>query len=591
MKRFLYSFLGAMAGIWVSVLIGGALLFFTIVVLMSTMISKGVEIESNSILRIPLSGTVVDRISTPSVMDVLQQETESQLSLDDLVYAIRTAKDDKRITAIYLDCGELNVGLAQCKEIIDALLYFKTSGKKIYAYSDNYSQADYFIASAANTMVLNPIGMVDIHGLSASTFFFKDLLDKLGVEVQVVKVGTYKSAVEPFLLSDMSEANREQVSHFLGSMWRQVANDIAKYRNTKSDSVNSWADSFAFTQPTQYYVDHGMVNKLSYRQAFEKSIGIGNSDPDKNEKNIVELKDYISSSMSLLNTPGGDKKIAILYAIGEITESDRDGIASDRIVPVINKLIEEDEVDGLILRVNSGGGSAFASEQIWEALNRFKADTGKPFYVSMGDMAASGGYYISCGADKIFASPLTLTGSIGIFGMIPNVQPLLSKHLGVNVATVSTNTGNSPTLFAAMTPQQRNAMQSYVDRGYELFVERCATGRHLKVDQIKAVAEGRVWDGKSALEHGLVDKLGGLEDAITAMAAQLKVDKENLDIVKLPDISSEWWEALLELDSQMKASMFSLSPVDPTSAFGVKMYNKLRNMYPIQSRADYIYIQ
>lgn len=589
MKRFLYSFLGTMAGIWLSVLIGGALILITIVALIAS--ADKVEVKNNSILYIPLSGTVVDRATAPGLMDVVNQDLESQLSLDDIIFAIRNAKDDPRIDAIYLDCGDLSIGMAQCEEIMEALKYFRTSGKKVYSYSDNYSQANYYIASAADRMALNPIGMVDVHGLSASTMFFKNLLDKIGVDVQVVKVGTYKSAVEPFLLNDMSEANREQVAYFLGNMWEYMADEIADNRQTEADSVNVWANSFAFTQPAQYYLDHSMVDELLYRQAFEASIGLGNSDPEKNEKNLISLKDYVNNCRATASDTKGDKKIAVLYAIGDITESDDEGIASDRLVPVINEIIDKNEIDGLILRVNSGGGSAFASEQIWEALNRFKKVTGKPFYVSMGDVAASGGYYISCGADKIFASELTLTGSIGIFGMIPNIQPLMRDHLGVNMVTVNTNQGDAPTLFQPMSDEQRNAMQAYVDRGYELFVSRCAEGRGMTVDQIKAIAEGRVWDGQSAMLKGLVDQMGGLQDAIAAMAKQLGVDTDKLQIIQLPEISQQWWQALLELDSQVKAAAMSLSPIDPTSAFGLKMMRKVQNMYPIQARADYIFIK
>ena len=244
----------------------------------------------------------------------------------------------------------------------------------------------------------------------------------------------------------------------------------------------------------------------------------------------------------------------MLYAVGDITESGNDGITSDRLVPQILDLAKESDIDGLILRVNSGGGSAYASEQIWEALEQFKSLTGKPYYVSMGDVAASGGYYISCGADRIYAEPVTLTGSIGIFGLIPDAHRLLNDKIGVHTSTVATNKGQFPGLLNAMTPDQRNAMQSYVDRGYELFVKRCAEGRGVSVDSIKAIAEGRVWDGLTASRIGLVDRLGGLDMALADMAAELDA-ADNYKIKEYPDLKFKWWEEVLNMSSNMKASV------------------------------------
>lgn len=587
MKKFLYSFLGTMAGIWLSVLLGGVLLVFTIIALAGSSDTKS-TVESGSVLRIDLSGIVVDQATVPSIMDVVQDNVDTQLSLSEIVQAIKNAKDDSRIEGILLDCKGAFIGVSQCEDIINALKEFKTSDKWIWAYADTYTQTDYFVASAADSVFLNPIGMVNIHGLSGQVIFFKGLMDKIGVEAQIVKVGTYKSAVEPFMLTEMSDANRQQMTHYIGRIWDNMKQDIAKNRNTHADSVNSWADSYTFSLSAEDYLNLNIVDALKYTHELEELVAEKTQTTDPK---FIELEDYYTSISSSLKNTSASKRIAVLYAVGDITEDGDDGIASDRLVPQIADLTKDESIDGLILRVNSGGGSAFASEQIWEALEQFKAKTGKPFYVSMGDMAASGGYYISCGADSIYASPYTLTGSIGIFGIIPNVEPLIKGKLGVNVETVETNTGNMPTLLQAMTGDQREAMQSYVDRGYELFVKRCADGRGMTIDQIKAIAEGRVWDGTSALENGLVDKLGGLQTAINDMAMTLGTDVENIDVVEYPEVEDQWWKVLAELEKSAVMASTLTGEGDLPQKLYQKLEQRIRNIDPLQCRTNYVYLK
>lgn len=587
MKKFLYSFLGTMAGIWLSVLLGGVLLVFTIIALSGSSDTKS-TVESGSVLRINLSGIVVDQATAPSIMDVVQDNVDTQLSLSEIVQAIKNAKDDSRIEGILLDCKGAYIGVSQCEDIINALKEFKASDKWIWAYADTYTQTDYFVASAADSVFLNPIGMVNIHGLSGQVIFFKGLMDKIGIEAQIVKVGTYKSAVEPFMLTGMSDANRQQMTHYIGRIWDNMKQDIAKNRNTHADSVNSWADSYTFSLSAEDYLNLNIVDALKYTHELEELVAEKTQTTDPR---FIELEDYYTSISSSLKNTSASKRIAVLYAVGDITEDGDDGIASDRLVPQIADLTEDESIDGLILRVNSGGGSAFASEQIWEALEQFKAKTGKPFYVSMGDMAASGGYYISCGADSIYASPYTLTGSIGIFGIIPNVEPLIKGKLGVNVETVETNTGNMPTLLQAMTGDQREAMQSYVDRGYELFVKRCADGRGMTIDQIKAIAEGRVWDGTSALENGLVDKLGGLQTAINDMAMTLGTDVENIDVVEYPEVEDQWWKVLAELEKSAVMASTLTGEGDLPQKLYQKLEQRIRNIDPLQCRTNYVYLK
>ena len=585
LKRFFENFLAVLAGLWVTIFLCFLLLMVfvgAIVSLTSTDAKPDMaSLKDHNVLRISLDGTVTDRATPINLMDQLYGDNETSLPLNDIVRALKLASEDKAIDGIMLDCKGASMGMAQMQAIITAINQFKESGKWVFAYSDNYTQGNYALACAADSIFINPIGMVDVHGLSTTVVYFKDMLDKLGVDVQVVKVGTYKSAVEPYILNDMSDANREQTSQFLSNIWGNISEHIAKNRKVSTDTVNQWANGFLFAKATEDYVRLKVVDGMKYRHEFDDMIA---AKINEDEPNYVDFTSYVSLQKNI-NSSKSVKQIAVLYAVGTITESAKDGIASETIVPQILDLAEDEDVDGLILRVNSGGGSAFASEQIWEALQQWKSITGKPFYVSMGDYAASGGYYISCGADRIYAEPLTLTGSIGIFGLIPNVQKLLNDKIGIHTSTVSTNTGNFPDFFRTMNPEQRAAMQGYVERGYELFVSRCANGRHMPVDSIKAIAEGRVWDGSAALRIGLVDKLGGLQQAIADMASELE-SAEDYYVVEYPAVKFKWWEELLDMSNQMQSKAMENQLKE-----WVPYYTTIKNikqLAPLQARMDYI---
>ncbi len=585
LKRFFENFLAVLAGLWVTIFLCFLLLMVfvgAIVSLTSTDAKPDmISLKDHNVLRISLDGTVTDRATPINLMDQLYGDNETSLPLNDIVRALKLASEDKAIDGIMLDCKGASMGMAQMQAIITAINQFKESGKWVFAYSDNYTQSNYALACTADSIFINPIGMVDVHGLSTTVVYFKDMLDKLGVDVQVVKVGTYKSAVEPYILNDMSDANREQTSQFLSNIWGNISEHIAKNRKVSTDTVNQWANGFLFAKATEDYVKLKVVDGMKYRHEFDDMIA---AKINEDEPNYVDFTSYVSLQKNINSSKSG-KQIAVLYAVGTITESAKDGIASETIVPQILDLAEDDDVDGLILRVNSGGGSAFASEQIWEALQQWKSITGKPFYVSMGDYAASGGYYISCGADRIYAEPLTLTGSIGIFGLIPNVQKLLNDKIGIHTSTVSTNTSNFPDFFRTMNPEQRAAMQGYVERGYELFVSRCANGRHMPVDSIKAIAEGRVWDGSAALRIGLVDKLGGLQQAIADMASELE-SAEDYYVVEYPAVKFKWWEELLDMSNQMQSKAMENQLKE-----WVPYYTTIKNikqLAPLQARMDYI---
>lgn len=580
------SFLGTVAGIFVSgFLISIGLFILTVMAIVSSATHSEYSVKDKSILYLDLSREIVEQPASLDIMAKLTNDGPSADVLYNIIDAIDAAADDDRIKGIFIDANGSSAGTAQRKAIIDALRRFKKSGKWIYSYGDYYSQGDYYIAaSTSDSLYINPLASVDIHGLGGRMMFFKNLLDKIGVEMQVVKVGTYKSAVEPFILTEPSAASIEQQQLYLGNLWKDIRASIAKGRKVSADSVNAWANSFSFTFDATQIIRKRIADASAYRHEFiDKLKELTDIDKD-DDLRLVTPAQYVTSK------PHKSHKttIAVLYASGDITESGKDGIASDRLVPEILELVENDDIDGLILRVNSGGGSAFASEQIWEALGEFKEMTGKPFYVSMSDYAASGGYYISCGADKIYAEPVTITGSIGIFGLIPNIRGLVTDKLGVTTYPISTNpAGAQPDIFAPMTESQRAGMQSYVDRGYELFVKRVAGGRKKTVDQIKAIAEGRVWDGREALRIGLVDKLGGLDTALADMAKELGV--ESWSIERYPKTEDDVLTALLMMSDRMEQSALERKLGDVAEIY--RTIESIRQYQGVQARMQPVVIE
>lgn len=586
MKQFFMSFLGTVAGIFVSgFLISIGLFILTVLAIVSSATHSEYSVKDKSILYLDLSREIVEQPASLDIMAKLTKDGPSADVLYNIIDAIDAAADDDRIKGIFIDANGSSAGTAQRKAIIDALRRFKKSGKWIYSYGDYYSQGDYYIAaSTSDSLYINPLASVDIHGLGGRMMFFKNLLDKIGVEMQVVKVGTYKSAVEPFILTEPSAASIEQQQLYLGNLWKDIRASIAKGRKVSADSVNAWANSFSFTFDATQIIRKRIADASAYRHEFiDKLKELTDIDKD-DDLRLVTPAQYITSK------PHKSHKttIAVLYASGDITESGKDGIASDRLVPEILELAENDDIDGLILRVNSGGGSAFASEQIWEALGEFKEMTGKPFYVSMSDYAASGGYYISCGADKIYAEPVTITGSIGIFGLIPNIRGLVTDKLGVTTYPISTNpAGAQPDIFAPMTESQRAGMQSYVDRGYELFVKRVAGGRKKTVDQIKAIAEGRVWDGREALRIGLVDKLGGLDTALADMARELGV--ESWSVERYPKTEDDVLTALLMMSDRMEQSALERKLGDVADIY--RTIESIRQYQGVQARMQPVVIE
>lgn len=568
----------------VSIIMG----ILTFVSMAGMIASEGMSspIEKKSVLRITLKGSITERAGEENPLSKLGGETTQQIALDQALQALEKAAKNDKIEGIYMEGGILSAYPAEVQELRQALLKFKKSGKWIIAYADTYSRSAYYLCSVADKVYLNPIGMLDWSGLSSNPMFFTGLMKKLGIKMQVFKVGTYKSAVEPYIAEQMSDANREQVSSYQQSIWNNMLKDVAKSRKTTAEALNSLADSLTILSGPEASVKGGLVDKLCYQDEVKKIL--------KNKAKMEEDESlrFVSISDVALSEELNDKvddEIAVYYAYGEIKEDITGGFAqesaitSKQMTKDLQELREDDDVKAVVLRVNSPGGSAYASEQIWREVQLLSKE--KPVIVSMGALAASGGYYISCGANKIFAEPTTLTGSIGIFGMIPDATELLTDKLGLSFDVVKTNAHSD---FGAMgrplNESECRLMQAYINQGYELFTGRVAQGRKISQDSVKAVAEGRVWTGEQAMKIGLVDKLGNLNDAIAAAAKAAKIEKYSVGRYPEP---APWFASLLQekkadyMDSQMRSALGEFYP-----AFS--LIRNLKNQDAIQARMTFI---
>ena len=531
--------------------------------------SSTTKVEKNSVLVINLTGIISERTDGNPLTELLAGSIAESQSLENILKAISHAQEDDNIKGIYIEAGTL-VGAAPAtlQEIRKALSDFKKSKKFIVSYGDMYTQGAYYLCSVSDSLIVNPQGIIDWHGLSMQTSYYKDLLDKLGVGMQVFKVGTYKSAVEPFLLNEMSDANREQLTLVSSELWGEMTNEVSASRKLTVEKLNQLADRFmAFTQPSDYKKKK-LADKLAYNEEVPQIICNmmkGVDDPD--DYNTITVNDLASISSSKPKGTSGNV-IAVYYAYGDIVQESSHSIpgydseheiVGKSMVKDLKDLTYDDNVKAVVVRVNSGGGSAYASEQIWHAIQIMK--TKKPVVVSMGDYAASGGYYISCGADWIVAEPTTITGSIGIFGLFPQADELLNKKLGIHVSTVKTNAHSDlgQSMARAFTPEEGVIIQEYVNNGYELFTQRCAFSRKKSVDDIKKIAEGRIWTGKHALQFGLVDQLGTLDDAIKE--AKKRADVDEYTVIQYPQKSNFIDELLKEdkgksyADAALKTSL------------------------------------
>ena len=546
MKSFLKQVLAVIVGIC-SVGAFATLMFF---VMLGVMLATGDEKQSvsdNSILRIELTGTVVDR-STPNnpLNQLLGRSEASSQGLDVLIDAIKTAKSDKRIKGIYIEGGTMSSDFATLQELRGALVDFKSSGKFIVSYADSYTQGAYYIASVGDRVLINPSGLLDWHGIAMQPMFWTGLMEKVGVKAQVFKVGTYKSAVEPFILKEMSPANREQVESMITDLWKETCTAVATSRKLSPDSLNAYADRYITLADGADYKRLKLVDDLTYvdqvREELHKRM---------NDKEVTFVSPEVVAAQAE-DTGDDDNQVAVYYASGNIVDvagsgalmGEGDEIIGSRVVEDLDKLANDKDVKAVVLRINSGGGSAYASEQMWRAVQLLKKK--KPVVVSMGGMAASGGYYMSCGANYIVAEPTTLTGSIGIFGLIPDFSGLVKDKLGLRFDVVKTNKASDfGTLSRPFDAAESAALQAHVNRGYALFLKRVADGRtaaghKMTPEAVDHIAQGRVWTGNQALKNGLVDKIGTLNDAI--LKAEQLAQTKNPAVVRYPAPKS-WMES------------------------------------------------
>ena len=580
MKDFLKYTLATVVGI---ILAGIIMTVISIISVAGMVASEGVagSVPKNSILRIKLQGEIVDRAGEGSPMDILNQDEEATIGLDQALEALKKAAKNDKVKGIYLEGGSLAAYPADLEELRQGLLEFKESGKWIVAYGDNFSRGAYYLCSVADEIILNPNGMIDWSGMASQPIFFTGLMKKLGVKMQVFKVGTYKSAVEPYINTEMSEANREQVQSFLNSIWNGMVRDVAASRKLSAEALDEMADSTFMFCEADVFVEKKLVDKLGYlseaKEALKERMELGDDD----NLTFTTLAD-VAAGDNLGDKV--DEEVAVYYAYGEINDAKATGFSQEHTITTketitdLQKLREDDDVKAVVIRVNSPGGSAFASEQIWHEIQLLRAE--KPVVVSMGAMAASGGYYISCGANKIISEPMTL----GIFGMIPDASELLTEKLGLTFDVVKTNAMSD---FGA-TGRPFNAgesakMQNFVNRGYELFTSRVAGGRGLAQDSVKVVGEGRVWTGEQALKIGLVDQLGNLDDAVKAAAELAELEKYSIGRYPSPE---PWYMGIINkssneyMESQMRAALGEFYP-----AFA--LVRRIGKMNPVQARIPF----
>lgn len=545
MKKFLLSVLSSAAGVFLSLSIIGILC-----VVMAVSVSVGMSgqkkanVTPGSVLRIDLQGIVSERTQDTPLASLGLAEVNP--SLEEMVQAIKVAKNNKNIKGIYISAGVVSANPASLQELRRAIDEFRKAGKFVVSYGGTYTQGAYYVCSAASKIILNPIGELEWRGLGGEMMFYKDLLKKVGVEMQVVKVGSYKSAVEPFTATEMSPANREQVTQYITSIWGNIKKEVSASRHISVAQLDALADKYMAMQSAEDVVASKLVDKLAYEDdALDEVAKLAGKD------DIEDVKFLSPSSLAPFadaENEDADNEVAVYYATGDITSGKEEGgmlkeaIVAEKVVPDMKELADDEDVKAVVLRINSGGGSAYASEQIWHAVK--KLATKKPVVVSMGDYAASGAYYMSSAAQYIIAEPTTLTGSIGIFGMIPDVSGLMKDKLGIKFDGVKTNAHSD--FFSTSRPfnaDERAMLQSYVDRGYDLFVSRVAQGRKLSKARVNEIAQGRVWTGEDALKIKLVDKLGNLDDAVAVAAKRAGLKKYST--AHYP-VEKDWWEKILD---------------------------------------------
>jgi protease IV len=545
--------------------------------------SQEVQVADNSILVLDINGPIIERSSDDPFEQIIA-ELSGQVSpagLNKILASIKKAKEDDRVKGIYIESGMVMAGYATIEEIRNALIDFRESGKFVHSYAPVYTQAAYYMASAGDKIYLNPTGMLDFQGLSASYTFYKGTLEKLGIEMQIFKHGEFKSAVEPFILEKLSDAARHQSEVYLNSIWNHVLAKVADSRSLNIDALNQTASQAPVLMEDSLLLASGLIDGFMYKDEVINELKSLTGIEEKDDLNAINVGKY--SSVYL---PGKKKgleknKIAVIYAEGAIDGSSSGGIQSKDLSRTIREARRDSSIKAVVLRINSPGGSGLGSEIIWREVKLTKEV--KPIIVSMGDLAASGGYYIACAADSIVAHPSTLTGSIGVFGMIPNTEDLLRK-IGVTTDRVKTNQfADFPVLDRPFTTDEKQLMQGYIERFYGIFLKRCADGRQTTVEAIDEVGEGRVWSGDNALAINLVDKLGGIDDAIAIAAGMAKL--ESYRLVELPEVLTPIEQIMKSLSENASARIGNLLLGEQYQI--LKTINDLQTAHPVQARMPF----
>ena len=540
MKEFLKYTAATIVGLLVFTIIIVGIGLMSIVGMIASGESSG-PVAENSVLVLPLTGTLEER-AEDNTLERLIGNGIKEIGLDEIIDGINKARDNDNIKGIYIEAGAFAAdSYASLQAIRKALIDFKKSGKWIVAYGDSYTQSTYYIASVADKVMLNPHGIIDWHGMASQQFYLKDLMAKFGVKMQLAKVGTYKSAPEMFTADKMSDSNREQITAYINGIWQNVLKDVSASRKISTEKLNQYADSLITFDDPQNYIKYKMVDKLVYtdevKDVVKEMMKLGKDDDFK--------KVTISDMTNVKGKREGGEAIAVYYAYGDVVDGSASmsrgkNIDAQIVCKDLEKLMEDDDIKAVVLRINTGGGSAYASEQIWHSMKKLKAK--KPVVVSMGGMSASGGYYISSIANYIYAEPTTLTGSIGIFGMFPDPSQLLTEKLGVKFDEVKTNKFSTfGSMARPISDDEMTILNRYIDRGYSLFRSRVAEGRKMSVEDVEKIAQGRVWLGQDAVKIKLVDELGGLNDALAKAANLAKL--EEYHAVAYPE-PSDWTEQL-----------------------------------------------
>ena len=583
----------------VGVLIAGIIMVAGLVVVGTAMALSDdtalVEVKDDSVLRLRLSGEIVEKQDADAISGMLGiSDMTQRQGLNDIVGAIEKAARNENIKGLYIEAGMLQADYATLQEIRKAVIEFRKSRKWVVAFADEYTQGAYYVCSAADKVLLNPQGMLDLHGISSKPMFLKDLLAKVGVKMTVVKVGKFKSATEQYTEEQMSEANREQTTRYISNIWNVVLQDISKSRRISIDSLNIFADEMTSLQGAGYLKQRRLIDKTLYQNEVEAYLNTLLK-KDKNEK--VEMVGCAALNRSTIESIVSDNKIAVYYCEGSIVQNQESGmvmgdagIVSKKMVKDLDKIAKDDDIKAVVIRVNSGGGDAFASEEIWNSVVKLKAR--KPVVISMGGMAASGAYYLSAGASWIVAQPTTLTGSIGIFGCFPDMSNLMQQKLGIKYDNVKTNKHADFSILQTARPfnaEEEAYLQAYINRGYELFCKRVADGRKISIGQVKQIAEGRVWTGADALRIKLVDEIGGMPEALKKAATMAKIKDEDYETVAYPKAKT-WMEQLTEtagtddeLDQQLRLTLGAF--YEP-----FVLVRQLQHQSPVQARCEIVQI-